>query len=289
VNGLKVVLFTNLSIMYNLATTWAARHEHQIRLVVTTPGPSTRRTTAYRALIAAAPPEQDFLITTRTRRLAAYLTPLAPDLIVSASFPYRIPPEVTALPRLGAYNLHPAGLPRYRGPNVMRPIYEGQPIGGALHRTEADFDTGPILARKVVPLPDDASPENVFRTWGPILAQVWEEGIARGIAGDPGEPQDHSQATYAAAFTEEETWLDWNRPKAVLQRQATVLNMFAPQARAHLGDAVVVVERLDPLPEAMAGGTPGTVVNREENTAVVLVADGAVRLRFSDAEAKGKS
>jgi methionyl-tRNA formyltransferase len=278
-SGLRVILFTNLAPVYGLARGWAARHGHTLYLVVTTPGPTARRSTLYRAVIEAAPPEQEILITTRMRRLATHLAPLSPDLIVSGSFPYRIPAEVTALPRLGAYNLHPAALPRYRGPNAGRAIYEGQPMGATVHRTEAEFDTGAILYRKEAPMPADASPENVFAALGAITAEVWEAGLAAAIAGAPGEPQNEAEATYAAPFSEEETTLDWNRPKAVLQRQATALNIFGGHAQARLDDGPVQIDRLDPLLDPRPPGPNGHVVARDSETATVLVADGLVRVR----------
>jgi len=276
---LQVVLFTNLVPIYQLASSWAARHGHRLKLLVTTPGPTARRSTLYQAVVAAAPPEQDILITTRMRRLAAHLAPLAPDLIISGSFPYRIPAEVTALPRLGAYNMHPAALPRYRGPNAFRAIYEGQPLGATLHRTEEEFDAGPILFRREAPLPTDASVESVMAAWGRVISEVWEEGLARAIAGEPGEPQNDADATYAALFSDDETWLDWGRPKSTLQRQATALNLFGPQARASLDDRPVLIERLDPLPEPRPAGRNGEVIALEESSYTLVVADGLVRVR----------
>jgi methionyl-tRNA formyltransferase len=277
--GLQVVLFTNLTFVYQQAADWARRHGYTIKLVVTTPGPTTRRSTLYQGVIGVAPPEQDILITTRMKRLAAFLAPLQPDLIVSGSFPWRIPAEVTALPRFGAYNIHPAPLPQDRGPNGARRIYEGRSIGATLHRISPEFDAGEILFRDEVPLPDDATPENVFRLLGQVAGRVWEEGIARGLAGEPGEPQDESQATYAAAFTDEERALDWNRPRALLQRQTTALNFFGPNARARLGGEIVLVERLDPLSDPRPDVPIGTVVTRDGETAIVAVGDGIVRVR----------
>ena len=278
-SSLRVILFTNFAPVYQLAQGWAARHGHTLHLVVTTPGPTARRSTMYRMVIEAAPPEQDILITTRMRRLASHLAPLSPDLIVSASFPYRIPAEVTALARLGAYNLHPAALPRYRGPNPPRAIYEGQSMGATLHRTEAEFDAGAILYRKEVPLPDDTSPENVMAALGAVASEVWEAGLAAAIAGAAGEPQNEAEATYAALFSEDETRLDWNRPKAVLQRQATALNVFGGHAQARLDGRPVQIDRLDPLPDPRPSGANGDVVARDSEAATVLVADGLVRVR----------
>ena len=143
-DGLRIVTFNVLPPAYQMVAGWAQQMGHQLVLVVTTPGPSTRRTPTYREIVATAPAGQDVLVTTRLRRVAAPLIrELKPDLVVSMTFPYRIPPEITSIPRYGAVNLHPAPLPYYRGPNPLRGIYENFPtIGATLHRTEEDFRYG---------------------------------------------------------------------------------------------------------------------------------------------------
>src|SRR5262245_42430078 len=105
---LRIVSFNVLRMAYGLLANWAAEHEHRIILVVTSPaGNEQRYGESYLRLVEALPPTQDVLITTRMRRtVAPVLTTLAPDLIISATFPHRIPPEVTAIPRYGAINLH---------------------------------------------------------------------------------------------------------------------------------------------------------------------------------------
>ncbi len=129
--GLRVVTFNVLPVAYELVAKWAARHGHRIVLIVTTPGPPARRSTSYRGVVAQAPPETDILITTRPRRVALPLIrALEPDLIISGSFPYRIPQEIVATARYGAMNTHPAPLPAYRGPNPTRLVYERVPAHG---------------------------------------------------------------------------------------------------------------------------------------------------------------
>ena len=278
--GLRIVTFNVLPIAYGLVARWAEANGHTIALVVTTPGPSTRRTPTYSGVVAMAPPGVDVLVTTRLRRVALPLIrELRPDLIVSFTFPYRIPPEITAIPRYGAVNLHPAVLPAYRGPNVARPIYEGAAqIGATLHWTEAEFDNGNILSQHAAPLPDDVTETTIRTLWPPLMMGAFAEGVARAIAGDPGTPQDHSKATYAAPFTDEECWLDWRETKYIAQRKATALNFLgAPLAKAQIGGAVFRVQQVRALAEPQAG-SPGTVLDRTADEFIVAVADGAVRV-----------
>ena len=74
-----------------------------------------------------------------------------PDLIVSVGFDHLVPPEVLEVPSAGAVNLHPSYLPHNRGksPNVW-PLVEDTPAGVTLHRMDAEFDTGAIIAQRTV-------------------------------------------------------------------------------------------------------------------------------------------
>jgi len=276
--GLRIVAFHNLQPAYRIAAAWAERMGHTLSLVVTTPGPSTRRTTIYRNILATAPPVQDVLVTTRLRRVALPLIEaLAPDLILSFTFPYRLPPEIIAIPRIAAVNLHPTPLPRYRGPNPMRMIYDGAPmLGATLHYLDNDFDTGAILSQAEGPMPETLSTETVFGAWGPLMMRVLSEGMERAIAGDPGRPQDHALATQSPDFSEDERWLDWRLPKTTLYQRAAGLNIVGA-AKGMIGGQPYRIQRLDPVADA-ASAAPGTVVDRTDDTLTIAVADGAVRV-----------
>jgi methionyl-tRNA formyltransferase len=288
--GLRVVTFNFLPVAYQMVSRWAEQMGHQILLVVTSPGPSTRPTPSFREVVAmAAANRHDTLVTTRLRRIAAPLiTALQPDIVVSMTFPYRIPPEITSVPRYGAVNLHPAPLPKYRGPNPLRPFYEGYPtIGATLHRTEAEFDTGPILSKKEVPLPDVVTPEAIFAVWPGLMFSVLAEGVAKAVAGDPGEAQDDSEATYAGQFTEDEYWLHWQEPKAVLQRRTTALNLFVPTAKAHINGTPYRIGSVEPVTGAAPDAEPGTMLAQTEDGFLVAVGDGVVRVVATPADDSG--
>ena len=277
---LRIVTFHNLPPAYRITAGWAERMGHEIALVVTTPGPASRRTTGYREIAASAPPQHDVLVTTRMRRVAApVIAALKPDLIVAMTFPYRLPPEILRLPRLGAINLHPTPLPAYRGPNPLRLFYDGAPtMGATVHRMDEHFDTGPILSQHTAPLPADITPETLLGAWAPLMAGALAEGAARAIAGDPGRPQDNAGESYAAEFTPEECWLDWDLPKAVLQRRATALNLFRPAAQPTIDGRRYAIQRLTALPNPSTSAAPGTVLDEGDDGIVVAVADGEVRV-----------
>lgn len=278
VRPLRVALFTALPLAHWLLQGWAAEAGHAVALVVTTPGPAARRGTGHREVVALVPPEQDALVTTDLRRSLPALAAYAPDLLVVFAFPFRLPAALTALPPRGAYNLHPSPLPRYRGPNPQRMLYEGAPtVGATLHRLTGRLDAGPILGRRERPLAGDAAPEAVARVWVEAMRDALVEGVARGLAGEPGVAQDEAAATYAARFTAEEYWLDWSLPALTLQRRAIALNLFGPQARGLIAGQPHLVPHAAAV-DAPGDAPPGTVLARAGNEVVIRVGDGAVRL-----------
>lgn len=276
--GLKVIAYCVLPPAYQMVRAWAERNGHRLVLVVTTPGPPARRSTGYREIVTASPPEQDILVTTRPRRTSPLIAALQPDLVLSFTFPYRLPAEVLSAARLGAVNLHPAPLPRYRGPNPLRALYDGWPtLGAALHRTEAEFDTGPILSLHERPVPADATVETIFRVWSEAMDAALEEGTRRAAAGDAGEAQDETLATYAAPFTEDEHWLDWTLPAALLQLRTVALNMLGPQARAWIGGEAYTLQRVTPTAER-SPEAPGAVLRQDGDEFTICAADAVAQV-----------
>src|SRR5215210_2406148 len=153
--GLRLVYFTSLtSDVANMIAGALQQSGVEILLMVTTPGPSSRPTEAYKDVVANKLPGVDVLVTSHIPRLAAMLRELKPDLIFVTGFPWRLPGELLSVPRLGSINTHPAPLPRYRGPNpIFWQILNGEPeIGLTIHRMDTEFDTGPILAQATMPV-----------------------------------------------------------------------------------------------------------------------------------------
>lgn len=275
--SLRIVTCNAMVMAYELVSEWAERHGHEIVLLVTSPAATAERYGAsYLKLVECAAPRHQVLVTGKMKAAAPLVASAQPDLLISATFPHKIPARITSIPRLGAYNLHPTPLPDGRGPNPMRRVYDGaDTIGATLHQTTAEFDAGAIFSRQEVPLPDELTIEAIFATWRPLVAAVLEEGLTRALAGEPGQPQDETRATYGALFTAEERWLDWNRPAQLLRKQVAVLT---PAAFATLDGEPVAILQLNAEPVEPSDVPPGTVLERAEREALVRVQDGVVRV-----------
>jgi len=78
-----------------------------------------------------------------------FLKRAAPDAVVIIAYGQIIPARLLTIPRLGWINLHASLLPRYRGPNpIAWTVRNGDPeLGYTIHRMDAEFDAGAILAQ----------------------------------------------------------------------------------------------------------------------------------------------
>ena len=257
---------------------------HRVVGVLTSPGPPRRRSASYLSVVAAVPPGVDVLVSNHPSRWAAMLAPLRPDLIVCGGMPWRIPPEVIALPRLGTINVHPALLPRHRGPAAIDWAFRnGDPeMGVTIHWMDQSFDTGAILAQVRFPVDDEDDHDSLVGKFGPLLPGLLTRALERVARGDPGEPQDETQASEAGLFEEEWRTIDWGRPARTVHNQVRSWTGFQGAPKGALGEVdgeLLQVTKTRLLPgEATGDRPPGTVLCRDGERLVVQCGDGPLEL-----------
>jgi methionyl-tRNA formyltransferase len=284
----RIVVFTNIpgGVIYSLVNEVVRPLGHRVVGVVTSPGPKRRRSPTYLEVVAAVPPGIDVIVSNHPERWAAMLAPLRPDLIISGGFPWRIPSEVIALPRLGAINMHPALLPRYRGPAAIEwALRNGDAeLGFSVHRLAPDFDTGPILAQTRIPIADDDDINSLVAKFGPVLPGLLGQALERVARGDPGEAQDEAEATYAGLFDEEWRTIDWDQPARTIHNQ---VRSWIGQRDIPLGalgeidGETLQITKTRLLPVESQPGEPivaGTVLRRDDERMVVQCGDGAIEI-----------
>jgi methionyl-tRNA formyltransferase len=168
-------------------------------------------------LVMGAGEEIDVLLPARRATIAPLLASVEPDLVVCMGFPWRIPPDALAVPRLGWLSGHPSLLPLHRGPlPVAWAIREGdEEIGITFHRMDAELDTGPILSQRRIPLGELEPPDVFYPRTGPVIA----EALDRLAAGEDGTPQPGG-GSYESFFDADDAWLDLSRPAPEVHRLA---------------------------------------------------------------------
>jgi methionyl-tRNA formyltransferase len=211
----------------------------------------------------------------RGREFVEQLRQFDLDAIVLVAYGQILPADVLRLPRLGAINLHPSLLPRWRGAApVQRALMAGDTTTGVTTMYMADeLDAGDIILQREVPIAaeDDAGSLSVklARAGGALIVET-----LRLLARDEATrtPQDGSRATYAAKLTPEDEILQWDRPSALVLGQIRGLSP-RPGVRTTIHGELVKVLRAAP---ADGSGAPGTVLGVNEQGLVVATADGAV-------------
>lgn len=105
------------------------------------------------------------------------------DLIILSGFLRKLGPKVLSVYSPGILNVHPALLPKYGGKgmygaHVHRAVLAaGEPVSGAsVHIVDPNYDEGPVVARKQVPVEDgetlDGLSEKVMQAERELLVDV---------------------------------------------------------------------------------------------------------------------
>lgn len=140
------------------------------------------------------------------------LRSLNADVFVVAAYGQILKPELLAIPRLGAFNLHGSLLPRHRGAApVQYSIWKGDSVTGVtIFRIDPALDSGPMVGRIETPIGDtETSGELMLRLAElsvPLTLQVVDQ-LATGSA--TFEPQDASLVTLAPKILREAGAINW--------------------------------------------------------------------------------
>ena len=135
-----------------------------------------------------------------------------PDLFVVVAYGQILKKELLSIPSLGAINLHPSLLPKYRGAAPIQwAIMNDDPVTGvSIIRMNERMDAGPILLQKEVPILPDETAGSLHDRLAEIGADVLLKAIDAIFKGSIKEiPQDDSKATYAPKIDRSLSMIDW--------------------------------------------------------------------------------
>lgn len=251
-------------------------------VVTAPPRPAGRKGRLTPTPVADLATEHDLPIRTpRTLRddaVQAELRDAGAELIVLADYGRIIPGAVLELPPHGALNIHPSLLPRHRGAApVVGTILAGDLVGGVtVMRMDEGLDTGPIVARREVPLDGtELAPEleaQLAEIGADLLVEIlpgWLDGMVTAT------PQDESAATLTRTLRREDGWLDPAKPAAVLARQVRAYQPWPGSFLEH--DGVRLKAWAASVLGQDVGVEPGAIILTEGTLGLGTV-DGVLRL-----------
>ena len=137
-----------------------------------------------------------------------------PDLFIVAAYGEIMKTILLDVPPLGAINIHGSLLPKYRGAApIQRSLMNGDlETGITIMKMVLEMDAGDILEMVKVPVSTSINfgqlEEKLAESSCPALMKVIEQIKNRTVKA---VPQNHSQATYAAKISSQETEIQWNR------------------------------------------------------------------------------
>ncbi|MDR1515192.1 MAG: formyltransferase [Synergistaceae bacterium] len=212
------------------------------------------------------------------------------ELILSVYYRALIPGEVLAIPRLGAYNIHGALLPRYRGRACVNwAVLNGETQTGAtLHVMTASADRGDIVDQEPVPIAYEDTALDVFKKVSGASRLVLSRSLPSIEAGNPRKtPQDESRATKFGRRRPEDGRIDWNKTAEQVYNQVRALTHPFPGAFTDADGKKLFIWRAR-VSGGRSGQTPGGIVSRRPF--LIAAADGDVELlswRFEGEEERG--
>lgn len=142
------------------------------------------------------------------------LRSLQADVFVVAAYGQILKPELLAIPRLGAFNLHGSLLPRHRGAApVQYSIWKGDTITGVtMFQIEPSLDSGPMVGRVSTTIGElETSGELMLRLAElsvPLTLQVLQQ-LAEGTA--VFETQNSDEVTLAPKIAREAGLIRWSQ------------------------------------------------------------------------------
>ena len=207
--------------------------------------------------------------------LISELKKLEPELIFLTDYGQILGKEILELPELGAWNLHPSLLPKYRGAAPLeRAIMEGEKeTGYTIFIMDEGVDTGKILYQEKI--------EIGTKTRGELESIIAEKAVnslpdvyKKFKQGKLKPKAQRGKGSYAKKIEDDELWIDWSKDAFLVMRHIHALSPV-PGARTHFDGKYVKLFRAREIDDF--SGPPGKIVI-ESSKLFVMCGKGAVEI-----------
>lgn len=177
------------------------------------------------------------------------------DLFALASYGKILPAALLALPKLGALNVHPSLLPKYRGATPLQTALRNgdAQTGVSIMLMDAGMDTGPLVLQERAAI--DAAED--YGTLHDRLADTGAQLLARALeAAKAGKLESHPQQgepSVTKPLRKEDLEIDWGWPA---QRIVNAVRAFAPspaaRGRVRGVPVKILAAQMEQTPDAIA-------------------------------------
>lgn len=129
-----------------------------------------------------------------------------PDIMLMATFDQKIPLRISTIPRMGAINIHPSLLPKYRGPTPTHwAIINGESESGVtFHYISEEFDLGDILVQERTSI-DELADGELRRKLADLASSMIHPFLVKYMNGELNpKPQNKDEGSYYPKVTSKE-------------------------------------------------------------------------------------
>ncbi|GJM26165.1 MAG: hypothetical protein DHS20C16_25800 [Phycisphaerae bacterium] len=184
------------------------------------------------------------LLVSRLRPTDAQFEPFVreskPDLIWLTDYRYLVPLDVLNLAPLGAINLHPSLLPKYRGRAPLNwAIINGETqLGLTAHVVSDQVDSGDIVAQQSYELAPNEDVGDALEKLYPMYQGITGEVVRAFVKGSVQRvPQPSGDHKFYPPRRPEDGWIDWNK------RATDICNLVRAVSQPYPGAFGFVSER----------------------------------------------
>jgi methionyl-tRNA formyltransferase len=199
------------------------------------------------------------------------------DLFVLASYGKILPKHILDMPKLGALNVHPSLLPRYRGATpIQTALREGETeTGVSIMLMDEGMDTGDIVLQERTPIDRNERYGELHDRLARFGAQVLSHAIDLARSGHiPHLPQS-GEPSITRPISKEDLVVEWSWPSA---RIVNTIRAFAPApaARATIAGTPVKLLRARVGAPTIAHVASGKVIGAVGEALTIRSGDGTV-------------
>lgn len=223
-----------------------------------------------------------------TPEVHRFIETARPDLLWITDFRYLIPPEMIALAPLGAVNLHPSLLPRYRGRATINwQIINGERrLGLTAHFVDEGMDTGDIIEQVSYEIGEDQDIGDCLNILYPLYGSITRKVLSYFESGRvPRAAQDHARATSFPRRRPEDGRIDWTQSARSIFNLIRAVALPYPGAFTTVSGQAVTIWKARMASETESTSEPGRVIADHELGPVVQCGRGTVLLTSVETQA----
>ncbi|ULQ59203.1 methionyl-tRNA formyltransferase [Brucepastera parasyntrophica] len=204
-----------------------------------------------------------------------------PDILACFAYGKMFGPKTLALFSLGALNIHPSLLPRWRGATpIQAAILAGdKETGITIQKMGLEMDAGDIILQKKISLNGTETAGSLLDTAAREGADLLSEALRLCESGtlNP-EPQDSSLATYAPPLKKEDGLLRWTDTAEKLDARIRAFYPW-PGTFTPAGENILLIHRAHVYrknagPDKTA--VPGFVLGTDPNDGILIQTGGGI-------------